>query len=233
MPCQSKTASAALAALVVAGVAALVSLVGPSLGAAPDGARAPSAIAGTTPATAPADEASGLPAGSARASSVAPVRPTVLFLGASAALHPRGGAAKSFACRAAADLSWRCAVRSGASAVPASLRADTVVLVMGPRDDAAALGAQLDALPASLGNARTVILTPIVATASKALAARLPAILHLAVTRGADVIDPVAQRWLTAATRSTYLAADGVQPTTAGLKYLADRLANALTDLTG
>jgi hypothetical protein len=175
---------------------------------------------------------------------------TVLFIGPAPLLRPRGGAAKSFPCRATASLGWRCTVVTvtgpGAGAVtgdvapagagtgpgPAGPRADVVVLVMTSRDDAASLARTLDAWPASRAAARPVILLPITVSASKPVAARLPAIRQLALARGADVIDPVSQHWVTAVTRRTYLAADGVQPTVAGLTSFAQRLAVALTTAT-
>jgi hypothetical protein len=234
----SKTASAAIAALVVSGAAAVVPLLVPrdsddaaagspaasASSATPTGVLGDAGLSGTA-----VDRASGLPA--AGADPAAGPAHTVLFLGDAPALRPRGGVARSFACRAADSLRWRCLVRSRVApgGVPSSLRADVVVLVMSAADDATSLRAQLEALPPTLRDARVVILAPVAVTATKAVAAHLPGVRALAAARGADVIDPVGQHWLTAATRRTDLAADGRQLTAAGHQRLAGLLAGALT----
>ena len=232
----SKTASAALAALVVSGAAAVVPLLGPAPAAdrgdqAGAGSVRPVASSPATPsagrASTPADVASGL---SARLETPA-VRRAALFLGDVPALHPSGGASRSFACRAAAGLGWTCAVRSrpvGRARYPASLRADVVVVVLSTQDDARTVATTLDALPAALSGARTVLLAPVAVSLTTAQAARLAAVRVLAVQRGAEVVDPVASHWITAQNRRTYVSGDGALPTAAGIPYLAQLLANAL-----
>jgi hypothetical protein len=247
----SKTASATLAALVVSGAAAVAPLLGPSVAAGsgagtPSGApSSPSADAerrrgpGGSPSSAPAsgspDQASGLlptgagrPAGNGRA---------VLFIGDDQSLRPPGGSQASFACRAASLLQRRCSVArrvpSAATVAKqwpdAKKRPDVVVLVMTAKDDARSLDADLDALPASLRGARTAILAPM--TRVKAVTSRLPGVRALAAARGVELVDPVDLRWVTPATRSTDLGADGVLPTPAGVARLGERLALALTSL--
>jgi len=232
----SKTASAALAALVVSGAAAVVPLLGPGSDAdsadpAGGGSVRPVASTPATPsagrASTPADVASGL---SARLETPA-ARRVALFLGDVPALHPSGGTSRSFACRAAAGLGWTCAVRSrpvGQARYPASLRADVVVVVLSTQDDARTVTATLDALPAALRGARTVLLAPVAVSLTTAQAARLAAVRQLAVERGSEVVDPVASHWITAQNRHTYLSGDGTLPTTAGIAYVAQLLAAAL-----
>ncbi|HEY6797827.1 MAG TPA: hypothetical protein VI248_24390 [Kineosporiaceae bacterium] len=229
-----KAAGPAAAALVVSAAAALVPLVGPA------SVGSPSAVSASAPGPPGAGRApgagtrvSGPSALPGAAADAVPASRAVLFIGPAAVLRPRAGAARSFPCRAAASLGWGCSVRTatGAGAVPAGTRADVVVLVMTTQDDVGGLARTLDGLPASVDRARRVILAPIAVTAPKALAPRLPAIRELAAARGVDLIDPVARHWVTAATRRTYLGADGLQPTAAGLDWFAGKLAGALAEV--
>jgi len=245
----SKTASAAIAAAVVSGAAAIAPLVGPS--ATGDDGGPPAATAAPSPSGSPSGSASGPAAGSASGSaagstsgsagdeaSAVPaagagglpgaLRPALLFVGDSPALRPRGGSARSFACQAAVALQRSCVVASRAAGLPRSTRAAAVVLVMTAKDDAATVRAALDALPVTLRSARTVVLAPVAVVAAKPVAAAMPAIWTLAAARGVDVVDPAALHWVTAGTRATLLAADGVQPTAAGIVTFADRLSRAL-----
>ena len=237
----SKTASAAVAAAVVSGAAAVAPLLGPSATGDDAGGRplATSSASVPVPPSAPAvssratsaiggDEASALPPGSAASSRALAARPTLLFVGTGPALRPPGGSASSFACLAAVALERQCSVASRAAGSPRGVRVAAVVLVMGPADTSASLRAALDALPPALHPTRTVILAPVAVTAAKPVVAHLPAIRVLAAARGVDVVDPVAQGWITSATRAAYLAADGVRPTPAGAAHLADRLSRAL-----
>jgi len=235
----SKTASTAIAALVVSGAAAVAPFVGPSAagGAPPASSASPPAsfsAAGRGPdgaGSAPAEEASALPATGADPPPGG--RRVVLFLGGGPELRPRGGTTASFACLAADALERRCAVslRVPPAAKLAALRPDVVVLAMTPQDDASSLGAVLDALPPALRDVRTVVLAPVQVTRSAAVTAHLAGIRALAAGRGTDLVDPVALHWVTPATRSVYLTADGVRPTAAGAAYLGERLALALTSL--
>jgi hypothetical protein len=219
-----KTASAAIAALVVSGTAALVPLVGPGSGGSASASATPSPAAVSSPAAAATrSAASGLAATSGAAR-------TVLYLGDTPALRPRGGAQRSFACRAAVSLGLRCAVRSRTQppAALARVRADVVVLVLTSRDDGGAVAAALRRLPASLRTARTVVLAPVAATTTPAAATRLTAVRRAAEARGAEVVDPVAEGWIPAAERRTYLTADGAL-TAAGVTRLTGLLADDLT----
>jgi len=221
VPPLPKSASTAIAAAVVAAVAALVPLAGPGAG----GSSASASPAATTARPAPSAAPSAVPGPSGSpAASVG-----LLVLGDSAALHPRGGDSRSYACRAATTLRLHCAVRSRAGApVAPGTRADGVLVVLSIRDDATTVAAALDALPASLHGTGTVLLAPVVVAQPAAVARNLAGIRAVASARGAGVVDPAALHWVTAATRHTYLAADGVQPTAAGLEHLAERLATAL-----
>ena len=232
----SKTASAALAALVVSGAAAAVPLLGPGLDADradPSGAGSVRPVASTA-VTSSAGRTSASPdvtAGLSARLETPAGRRAALFLGDGPALHPSGGTSRSFACRAADGLGWTCAVRSrpvGQARYPASLRADVVVVVLSTQDDARTVAATVDALPAALRGARTVLLAPVAVSLTTAQAARLAAVRRLAAERGAEVVDPVASHWITAQNRWTYLSGDGASPTVAGIAHLAQLLATAL-----
>lgn len=229
-PGRSKIAPTAVAALVVAVAATVTSLwSSPATGgASPDTPATTSTTAATVSASASSrSAASGLPAGDLE---LGPGR-SVLFVGRSAELNPRGGTAKSFACRAAASLDWACTVREGASAVvPATATADVVVVALVPADDATRVARVLDRLPAGLAGARLVFLGPIVADADPAAAARLEGVRRLAAGRGAVLVDPRAQGWVTAGTAGRYLSPGGGQLTGAGHVHAGGRLAKALSE---
>lgn len=244
---RSKTTSTAVAALVVAAAATVTSLWSfPEAGtpatpgasasataspaASPDVRSVRARAAGASVSASSSASASGLPATDPGAN---PGR-SVLFVGRSAALNPRGGVTKSFACRAAASLAWSCLVREGASpVVPASVTAGVVVVALVPSDDAARVGRLLDRLPPSAGGVRTLLLGPIAVTSDTAATQRLKEVRRLAKERGAVVVDPVAEGWVTSRTAATYLAPGGSQLTAAGHAHAAARLAAVLRSSSG
>lgn len=223
MPGRSKTSSTALAAVVMATAATVTSLWS-SPGSAP--------AAGTSPVARSAHaRASGEPAAVQSPAAGQPAG-AVLFVGRSATLNPRGGVTKSFACQAAVSLKRSCLVRDGASpSLPPSVSADAVVVALAPSDDATRVGLLLDRLPRSLAGAPTVIMGPIAVTSDAGAVRRLADVRRLATARGAVVVDPVAQRWVTSRTAATYLAPAGGQLTAAGHRYVAGRLAAVLVAL--
>lgn len=232
MPRLAKSASVAIAALVVAGAATGAALVSPPSPRDPGRSgssavvqAAPSGQVGV-PAGMPSTSAAVLPAGR---------RPMVLFVGGSPSLQPRAGVAGSFACLAAVSLQWQCEVRvrgrSGSGWPPA---ADLVVVTVGPKDGQAVAARTLDALPAGLRTGTVVLLGPVTASLSQRTVAQVAGLRQLALDRGAVFVNPVAERWVTAATRAKFLSADGVL-TVAGQEHVAVRLAVALArvDLSG
>ena len=214
MPRLEKTASAAIAALVVA-VAATVT----SLASSPAPDDAPAATSAASGTAAPAADAR-RPSASSR---------TVLFLGRSPELKPRGGVARSYPCRAASSLHWTCQVRQGAvPVVPPGLTADVVVVVLVADDDAPRVTRVLDRLPPGPGGARLVLLGP--PTAEGRTSRRTAELRRVAASHGATFVDPVAVGWYSDPTGAgPFVRAGQLSP--AGRVRSAQRLAALLDDL--
>jgi hypothetical protein len=175
----------------------------------------------------------------------APRAPTVLFVGETPDLQPRGGTARSFACRAATTLHWQCAVLArppvkdlpgnagrvtptlaAAPAATGRTSADYVVVTTAADDTAPEIRAVLDGLPASLRRATVVVLGPIVASTSRRIAGLIADERTLAAEHHATFIDPVAEQWITPATRARYLNRE--QLSSLGIPVAAGRLATDL-----
>jgi hypothetical protein len=250
VPRLNKTASAALAALVVAVAATVTSLAssagttggssGSSTGSSSGASTGGSAASGATPTTAVGAAASGTSAitgatsGGPAAAPPLRTQRSVLFVGRSPDLNPRGGTAKSFACRAAARLGWTCHVSEGARVVvPNSIVADVVVVALVPGDDATRVGRLLDALPDGTVGARVVLLGPIAVSRDPAQARRFAGVRRMALARGTDLVDPVVEGWLTSDSRSTFLTPGEAQLTGPGHLYVGGRLADTLGALVG
>ncbi|HEX2809219.1 MAG TPA: hypothetical protein VHN80_23895 [Kineosporiaceae bacterium] len=218
VPRLAKTAYAAIAALVVAGASTGAATVSP-----PSVTDRPSAT-GTGRST--GVSASLAPSEAAESS---PRPPTALFVGDWAALRPRGSAARSFACRAAARRDWQCTVHvttDPRAAWPTA--ADVVVVATSSRDDVAVVARWLKALPIGLRAAPLVIVGPVATGGSNRTLRQVSALRRFAAGRKLMFVDPVAEHWVTAATRSRYLSPDGTQLTTAGHAIIGGRLAVAL-----
>jgi hypothetical protein len=234
-------AVAALAALVVATV--VRGAIGLSRPAGP-AATHPGLLARTpTAAAAPLERTA-----SAR-TSVGGV-PTILFVGEAPALRPRGGAGKSFACKAANALHWRCqlltrvprndlptpgpsasSIPGGSSGVSGRPTAAYVVVTTAADDTVPEIRTVLDSLPVSVRSATTIVLGPITGTTSARIARLISGERRLAAEHKATFIDPVAEQWITAATRASDL--DGEQLSGTGIPVMAARLASDLGRLEG
>jgi hypothetical protein len=218
VPRLAKTAYAAIAALLVAGASTGAATVSPTLVAdrpsANETGRATTGSAAVTPTY----------------SAEAPSRPMVaLFVGDWAALRPRATPAGSFACRAAAIRHWRCTLhRTAGPAAAWPADADVVVIAASTRDDAAAVGRWLGALPPGLRSAAMVLVGPVTTATSTRTVRQVSGLRRLAAGRKLAFVDPVAERWVTAANRSRYVSPDGTQLTTAGHQFVGARLAAAL-----
>jgi hypothetical protein len=217
-----KTTSAAIAAFVVTVAASAASLMSSSasVGSGADVASSPPLVSVTGAA---AD-------GGPRATDPSTRRRrTVLVVGRSPELSPRGGVTTSFVWRAAARLGWTCQIRQGpAPVIPANVGAAVVVVVLVPGDDVAKVTKVLARVKAGAWGARLILLGPMKATANPAAARRLAGLRQLATARGGEFVDPVEDGWISASTRGTYLTRDGGQLTTAGRAMAAERLARAL-----
>jgi hypothetical protein len=232
-----------LADLAVATLAALVIavVVRGAIGVSPSSVVGRSAVvplAGTPPRS-PSPAVTSAPA------PVTAVRlPTVLFVGETGALEPRGGSAASFACRAAITLRWQCEVLTrtpgtdlaGRATPAASTRAtpsvpggrppDYVVVTTATDDTTAEIRGVLDRLPRGLATASIVLVGPITVAGSARIQRLIVNERRLAAEHGAAFIDPVAERWVVAATRARYL--NGEQLSSAGIRVVAARLASDL-----
>jgi hypothetical protein len=239
VPRLEKTASAAIAALVVAVAATVTSLASPP---EPDGGHlAASSAPSTTGARRTSSAAStggasgtlGTEVGGRRRAGAVREAATVLVVGRSPELNPRGGVATSFTCQAAARLRWTCLVREGsAPVVPATAAADVVVAVLVAEDDAARVTRLLDRLPAGLGRARLVLLGPTSPAPRNGVAARRSVELRqLAARRGAIFVDPAAAGWFSGRAGAGAFTRGGSQLSVAGRARCAERLADVLDDL--
>jgi hypothetical protein len=213
VPRLAKTAYAAIAALVVAAASTGAAAVSAS------SVIAPSVTVGASPA--PALRSPAVPFD--RASTP---RPRVaLFIGDWAPLRPHGGAARSFACRAAATRHWQCLVHDATAAQSAwPTSADVLVIVASSKDDVTQVARWLDLVPVSLRAAPMIILGPVMTPGSVRTARELTALQQLATQHTVAFINPVSQRWLTLATRSRYLSSDGGQLTSDGQALVCARL---------
>jgi hypothetical protein len=224
VPRLEKTASAAIAAAVVAVAATVTSLA--SSPAPDDAVRSPAARASTSPAASATRPGAAAPLSAA--SAVGPPR-TVLYLGRSPELKPRGGVAKSFPCRAASSLRWACVVRQGpAPVVPAGLTPDVVVVVLVADDDAQRVAKLLDRLPPGAETAPLVLLAP--ATSDGRAARRTADLRQLTASRGGTFVDPVPAGWF-AGPKGAAAFVRGGQLNPAGRVRCTERLASALGDL--
>ena len=84
----------------------------------------------------------------------------------------------------------------------------------------------IDGLPPSLNGAMMVILGPITANGSTRIAGLIESERALAAAHHATFIDPVAEQWVTSATRARYLNRE--QLTSFGIPVAAGRLATDL-----
>jgi hypothetical protein len=176
--------------------------------------------------------------------------PTVLFVGETGDLRPRGGSAASFACRAAITLRWHCEVQTrtprtdlpglpgratpaastrAAPSVPGGQPPDYLVVTTATDDTTAEIRGVLDRLPRAFRNASIVLVGPITAAGSARIQRLITSERRLAAEHSAAFIDPVAERWIVAATRTRYL--DGEQLSSAGIRVAAVRLASDLRRL--
>jgi hypothetical protein len=229
-------AVAVLATFVVAAVVRGAIDVSP-----PEGAGRPPASLITRPPTSADSRA----ATTTKARTPAPRAPTVLFVGETPDLQPRGGMARSFACRAAKTLHWQCAVlarrpvkdgrgtagrATPTSAVTAEATgrpsAEYVVVTTAADDTAPEIRAVLDGLPGSPRRATVVVLGPIVASPSPRIARLIAAERTLAAEHHATFIDPVAEQWITPVSRARYLNRE--QLSSLGIPVAARRLATDL-----
>jgi hypothetical protein len=169
-------------------------------------------------------------------------------VGERAALVPRGGAERSFACRAASTLGWQCDVLARASradaAGPAATitpriaasgaesgatrrpQADYVVVTTAVDDSVEEIRGVIEGLTSSVGDARVVVLGPITTGASARIAGLITGERALAGDHDATFIDPVAEQWFAPAGRARYLNRE--QLTSFGIPVAAGRLATDL-----